>query len=226
MKRYVTMALWMVALHAGAAERSLFNGQDLTGWEGDLKTWRVEAGAITGGSLTERVPHNEFLVTMRSFHNFEFRAKIKLVGTTGFINSGIQFRSVRVPDNFEMSGYQADAGKGYWGTLYDETRRGSVVPKVIDSAALQAVLRPDGWNEYRIRTEGPHIQFWLNGVRTVDYIETAPGIAQDGCIGLQIHGGGKALVQFKDLFIQELPPTPHAPTWKQLGGYKPHTEKE
>jgi hypothetical protein len=30
------------------------------------------------------------------------------------------------------------------------------------------------------------------------------GIPQEGLIGLQIHGGGKALVAFKDIFIEEL----------------------
>ena len=67
---------------------------------------------------------NEFLATKKTFANFELRMKCKLVGTEGFVNGGIQFRSKRIanPPN-EMSGYQADIGEGYWGCLYDESRR-------------------------------------------------------------------------------------------------------
>ena len=212
-------------LRAGAAEHALFNGLDLSGWQGDTNVWRVEGGAITAGSLAALAPHNDFIVTTQSFQNFDLRVKVMLLGTEGFVNSGVQFRSVRVPNNFEMSGYQADIGEGYWGTLYDETRRGTLVPKVLDPAALKAALKPGDWNEYRIRVEGPHIQLWLNGVPTVDFTEKDAGIAQDGLIGLQIHGNGKALAKYKDIVIQELPATAGAPTWEKLGGYKPNSKK-
>jgi hypothetical protein len=215
----------LLTLRVDAAERSLFNGQDLAGWQGNTKLWRVENGAITAGSLAALVPHNDFLVTTQSFQNFDLRVKVQLLGTEGFVNSGVQFRSVRVPNNVEMSGYQADIGEGYWGTLYDESRRGTLVPKVLDPAALQAALKPGAWNQYRIRVEGPHLQLWLNGVPTVDFTENDVSIAQDGLIGLQIHGNGKALAQYKDIVIQELPATPGAPTWEKLGGDKPDAKK-
>ena len=91
---------------------------------------------------------------------------------------------------------------------------------------MDAAFKTDDWNDYRIRAEGPRIQLWLNGVLTVDYTETEPDIAQDGFIGLQIHGNGKTLVQFKEIAITELPPTPDAPTWEKLGGYKPRQKKK
>jgi hypothetical protein len=54
-------------------------------------------------------------------------SRFKLVGTEGFVNGGVQFRSQRVPNHFEVSGYQADLGEGYWGALYDESRRNKVL---------------------------------------------------------------------------------------------------
>src|SRR5690606_38313533 len=98
---------------------SIFDGKTLDGWEGDAKWWRVEDGALTGGSRTEKVPHNYFLATAKSYQNFDLRLKLKLTGDpkTGMINSGVQIRSVRVPNNTEMSGYQVDAGDGWWGKL-------------------------------------------------------------------------------------------------------------
>jgi len=200
---------------------SLYDGKSLDGWQGDAKFWHVVDGVITAGSLDKKFPHNDFLVSNKSYQNFDLRLKLKLVGTEGFVNSGIQFRSIRVPNNFEMSGYQADAGKGYWGSLYDETRRDLTLAQPIDPAAMNAAFHDQDWNDYRVRTDGPHIELWLNGVKTVDYLEKQPGIPQDGYIGLQIHGNGKTIVGFKDISIEELPPTPDAPTWEKIGGYHP-----
>ena len=107
---------------------SLFDGATLAGWEGDAKIWRVEDGAITGGSLTETVKHNDFLASTRDYTNFIVRFKIKLTGTNGFINSGFQIRSQRVPGNSEMAGYQCDYGEPSWyGAIYDESRRNKLM---------------------------------------------------------------------------------------------------
>jgi hypothetical protein len=184
----------------------LFDGKTLAGWQGDTaKTWRVQDGCIVGGTLTEKVPQNEFLATTKSFRNFDLKLKFKLVGTEGFVNSGVQFRSVRIekPAN-EMSGYQADLGDPtWWGCLYDESRRNKVLAKS-DMTAVNGVLKRQEWNDYRVRAEGARIQIWLNGVQTVDYTEAEAGIAQNGQIALQIHGGGKAEAWFKDIEVQEL----------------------
>ena len=101
----------------------LFDGHSLTGWEGNTNVWRVRDGVIVGGSLDGN-PQNEFLATVTSYTNFILRLEYKLVGTEGFVNSGVQFRSVRLkqPAN-EMCGFQADIGAGYSGCLYDESRR-------------------------------------------------------------------------------------------------------
>ena len=210
------------ALRAAPATH-LFDGRTLAGWEGDLKWWRVQDGAITGGSTTEKVPKNSFLATTRSFQNFDLRLKLKLTGDpkTGMINSGVQIRSLRVPDHHEMSGYQVDAGDKWWGKLYDESRRNKVIAEPIDAAAADAAVKRDDWNDYRILAEGPRIRSWINGVPALDYTEADSAIALDGKVALQVHSGGMALVQFKDIAIAELPPTPGAPTWDKVGHPKP-----
>ncbi len=210
---------------ARAAE--LFDGRTLQGWEGDPKWWRVQDGALTGGSLTEKVPRNFFLATTRSYQNFELTLKLKLTGVpgTGMINSGVQIRSLRVPGDTEMSGYQVDAGDGWWGKLYDESRRNRVIAEPIDAAAVNAAVRKDDWNEYRIRAEGARLRTWINGVAALDYTETAPNIAQDGHIAVQIHSGGMALVQVKDVRLQELPDTP-GPRWRDVGPPPPRAPKK
>jgi hypothetical protein len=213
------LLLLVLATSTLAAPTSLFDGKTLTGWEGDLKWWRVQEGCLTGGSTTEKVPRNFFLATTRSFENFELRLRLKLTGVpnTGMINSGVQIRSIRIPNNTEMAGYQVDAGDGWWGKLYDESRRRKVIAEPVDPAALTAAVKRDGWNEYRIRAEGPRIRSWINGVAALDFTETEPNIARDGHLAIQIHSGGIALVQVKDVTVEELPPTPGAPTWAQTG---------
>ena len=208
--------LTVVATAQAAPPVPLFNGRSLAGWEGDPKWWHVSNGLIIGGSLTEKVPVNVFLATTRTYQNFDLRLKIKVTGTAGFINSGVQIRSIRMAGSTEMIGYQADAGEGWWGKLYDESRRKKVIGEPKDPAAVAAAVRKNDWNDYRIRAEGPRIQTWINGVPAVDYTETTPDIPQDGFIGLQTHSGGPVLVQIKDIMIEELPPTPGAPTWRNI----------
>jgi putative membrane-bound dehydrogenase-like protein len=117
-----------------------------------------------------------------------------------------------------MSGYQVDCGEGWFGKIYDEFRRNKVIAEPVDPAALAKAVDIFGWNEYRIRAEGPRIQAWINGVLAIDYTEQDKNIALNGQIGPQVHAGGICLVQFKDVTLEELPATPGAPTWESLGG--------
>ncbi len=186
--------------------RPLFDGKTFKGWEGDtLRTWRIENGSIVGGSLKETVPHNDFLCTTRDYTDFILKLKIKLTGTTGFINSGIQFRSRRLKDPaYEMIGYQADFGEGFWAGLYDESRR-NVTLTAPDQKEVLKWIRINEWNDYEIHAENRRIRLYVNGRQTVDYTEPDVSIPQTGLIGFQIHGGGAAEAAFKDIFIQELP---------------------
>ncbi|MFN9368553.1 MAG: DUF1080 domain-containing protein [Planctomycetia bacterium] len=195
--------------------RPLFDGTSLDGWQvrpGEERWWRVADGAILGGSPTEQVPHNTFVCSRESFQNFELRLKIRIRGQEGFVNSGIQIRSVRVPGNHEMIGYQVDAGDGWWGKLYDESRRKKVIAEPVDGRAVAGVRRND-WNDYRIRAEGPRIRTWINDTPALDYTEQDRQIPRDGRIGLQVHGGGTLTVEFKDISIIPLETDEGAPVW-------------
>lgn len=187
-------------------EKRIADGKSFRGWTGDTnKTWRIEDGAFVGGSLKEKVPHNEFLRSTRSYTNFILRVKFKLVGTNGFINGGVQVRSKPVENPpFELSGYQADMGEGWWGALYDESRRNKVLVKP-EAGDVEKALKRNDWNTYEIRCEGKRIRSFINGTRMIDYTEPDDTIEQFGIIGLQIHGGGAAEAWYKDITLQELP---------------------
>jgi hypothetical protein len=108
-----TLFLLLFTTASISAQTALFNGKNFDGWDirkGEEKWWRVEDGMIVGGSLTEKVPYNTFLSTTKVYQNFELTLKLKLTQGEGFMNSGVQIRSTRVPNNSEMCGYQVDAG--------------------------------------------------------------------------------------------------------------------
>ncbi len=185
-----------------AQGKSLFDGKTLAGWDGNKDVFRIEDGAIVGGNLKDKVARNEFLTYEKPFGDFELRLKFKLLGKG--VNGGVQIRSQRVPNNHEMSGYQADLGDKYWGSLYDESRRKKTLVSP-QADAVEKVLKRDAWNDYRIVCQGRRIQLWINDLQTVDYTEADESLEQKGLIGLQIHGGGPSEAWYKDITIRELP---------------------
>ena len=219
MKRAVLiLSLFAGVLGLYAAATPLFDGKTLTGWDGDPKVWRVENGEIVGGSMQGN-PRNEFLTTKRTFYNFRLTLEYKLTGTEGFVNAGVQFRSLRAtnPPN-EMIGYQADIGHGHTGSLYDESRRKKFLARAGTGVGAYGVkadteiaeLEKKGeWNKYEIRAEGPRITIFLNGKATLDYTETDPSVDDAyGLIGLQIHGNCKAEIRFRNITIDPMTEVP------------------
>ncbi len=179
----------------------LFDGRSFAGWEGNLDHFRIEDGAVVGGTLEAKIPRNEFLCTTSEFGDFELRLKFKVLGQGA--NAGVQIRSRRIPNHHEVRGYQADLGDGYWGSLYDESRRNKILAAA-DKTVISEVLKRDEWNDYTIRCQGEHIQLWINGRQTVDYHEPDDAIERKGLIGLQIHGGPPSEAWYKDVRIKKL----------------------
>jgi len=232
----------LVPLSVFADEKSgksvpLFDGKTFTGWEGETeKTWRIENGEIVAGKPDAKQPRNEFLCTTRDYADFELRLEYR----RGDNNGGIQFRSERVPNHHEVSGYQADFAPGIDGCLYDESRRNRFlavfgVPEVDlasdagrpgalikQAQALRAEnekkLKIGEWNRYRIRAEGPRVRLWINDVLTVDYTEKDPKIPLTGKIAVQIHSGAKE-IRYRNITIEELNAKP-SPAPAKKGAFK------
>lgn len=175
----------------------LFNGADLTGWEGDPFLWKVEDGMLVGRS--PGIGYNDFLTTAKEFSDFVLRFEIYLLDNTG--NSGVQIRSRRVPGSMEMIGYQADIGPSWWGGLYDESRRRVMLAEPSDATRRRA-LRLDAWNEYEVAAIGRRIVLKLNGIVTADYTEVDESLEQAGLIGLQVHSGPPLEARFRNIRIQ------------------------
>jgi ribosomal protein S6E (S10) len=186
-----------------AAGQSLFDGKTLKGWsvqEKEAWMWKVKDGAIVGGSLEKKVPHNTFITTEKRYKDFELTLQVKVEGEKP--NAGIQIRSERIKDHHEMIGYQADVGPGWWGKLYDESRRRKVMGNWVSKEAAKAAR--EGWNDYKIRCEGKRIRLWINDILTCDYTEKDESIPLEGYIALQAHSGPPFEASYRKIVIKEL----------------------
>jgi hypothetical protein len=207
----------------------IFNGKDLTGWEGNPKLWLVKDGAITGQTTAENpAKGNTFLIwTNGTVGDFELRCSFKLTpgDSKGFANSGVQYRSkVANPANWVVHGYQADmeAGPTYTGILYEEGGRGilaqrgekvvigpdgkkQVTGSVGDAAEIGAAMKKGDWNDYVIIVKGNHLQQFINGKQTIDVVdEEEAKRAMSGILALQLHAGPPMMAQFKDIRLKKL----------------------
>ena len=207
---------------------SLFNGRDLSGWDGDTRFWSVKGGVIEGESRTKEVPQdNTFLIWKGGApRDFELRLAYKI--TTG--NSGVQYRSRMVdPRIWKVSGYQfeMDALKPVNGAVYDEgghrkalggNAGGSYLAGVGEKVTMTAddrrevtgKLSPVGlyhagsWNDLVIIAQGNHFVQKLNGVVVSDLTDDdAQSQVDSGIIALQLHGGVPQKVEFKDIRLKQ-----------------------
>ncbi|MEO8268223.1 MAG: DUF1080 domain-containing protein [Aureliella sp.] len=182
---------------------ALFDEKNLDGWEGNLDFFRVEQRAIVAGSLKKDIPNNEFLCTKKEYNDFELRLEVKLQGAGN--NAGVQFRSARVPEDHEVSGYQCDVGVAWdrpvWGGLYDESRRNKMLAEG-PAGQLPEWVKEGDWNELWIRAVGDNIELFVNGHPTIKYTEQESQIARSGIIGLQIHSGPPTEAWYRNIRIK------------------------
>jgi hypothetical protein len=177
--------------------RPLFDGQTLSGWDGDPRVWSVRDGAITGSTEGVKLEKNTFLIYKEPFRDFVLRAEVKLRNH----NSGIQFRSEALP-NWVVRGYQADlAENNWWGGIYEEGGTRGVMVNGWKGKA-ETVVRDGDWNEMEIRAEGDLMQITINGLRTA---ELRDSVRREGIIALQVHQGPPMEVHFRNIRIKPLP---------------------
>ncbi len=177
-------------------ETAIFNGTDLTGWEGDGAVWSVEGGEIVGKGPQKK---NQFLYHKTPVADFRLLVEVKLVPDGQ--NSGIQFRTEKLPDG-HAKGYQADVGKGWWGKLYHEHGRALLWDKPGD-----AHVKKDDWNTYEILAVGNRIRTAINGNLCVDFEDAKADPVKDmkGLIAFQVHSGGAMEVRFRNVRVEHNP---------------------
>ena len=220
---FITCLVFCAEIRAQSNEdgfRSIFNGKDLTGWDGNPELWSVEDGYIVGKTTNPaQLTYNQFLIWRDgSLKNFELRAKIKVTGN----NTGIQYRSKELPDvgKWSIGGYQCDVHPAAANNamVYEEKARG-----IITQNGQSVIIDPKGarwlvenrepvkvdvaeWNDYTIIAQGNHLIHKLNGEVTIDLIDhDEKARATEGLLAFQIHRGPAMQVQIKDVMLKELP---------------------
>jgi len=201
---------------------SIFDGSTMKGWEGDPEFWKVENGALVGWCTAEKQPaQNTFLIYRGgTFADFELKLDYKLTGN----NSGIQIRSIELPDvKLAMKGYQADmdAQQRFTGQFYEERGRGflamrgqfnyiapdakkGIVSSLGSDEELKAIIKSDDWNSVHLIARGNTLIQMINGRVTSMLIDDdAAGRKMDGLIGFQVHRGPAMRVEFKNVRVKK-----------------------
>jgi hypothetical protein len=230
MYRVLVLASIGLFLAAGVASskepKDLFNGKDLTGWDGDSRVWRVEDAAIVGHTKDVPLKNNTFLIWKGGdVKDFKLTLKFKLEGG----NSGIQYRSKVIdPDQWSVGGYQADmdGDNKYTGILYEERGRGILANRgekltkdkdkskdkhepIGDPDELAKSIHQNDWNEYVVEARGFHFKHSINGKlmsETIDHDKEHR--AESGVLALQVHANlpMPMVVHFRDIKLEELEP--------------------
>jgi len=208
--------------------QSIFNGNDLSGWDGDDRLWSVRDGVIRGETTPEAVAQgNTFLIwTDGKTGDFDLRLSFRCNATN---NSGIQYRSSRVTEGVKndwvLKGYQYEIRNensfpNVSGFIYDErgTRKRiclvgekatwepqtgkQVTSTLIDEAGFKKLFKLDDWNEVAIIANGNRIRHYMNGQLILDFTDNDPKLAlSSGNLGLQLHAGKPMWCEFKDIRI-------------------------
>ncbi len=208
---------------------SLFNGKDLTHWQGLDGFWSVKDGVISGHETKDGSKQTFLILTALQPADFELHFSYKFATPDG--NSGVQFRSKVIDEKTDrVGGYQADfdAKGGYDGSIYDEAGvaggRGTMSNRgektVWDADAkrhneklslsgdeLKKYIKVGDWNDCVVVAKGDHITYTINDRLTTDLTDDSPKALKDGVIALQLHAGFTMEVLFKDIKIKVLEPT-------------------
>jgi len=211
--------------------KPIFNGKDLTGWDGDPRLWSVKDGAIHG-ETTKQAPAkgNTFMIWKAGrTKDFELRLSFRCNATN---NSGIQYRSEhiskRAANKWIVRGYQHEirnqnklpsvsgfiyAEKGRRGrmalvgdkTVWGADGKKKIVGKLITADENKKLFKLNDWNEVVIIAQGAHIRLFTNGRLVMDCVDEHPKNARsDGILAFQLHAGRPMWAEFKDIRFKEL----------------------
>ena len=206
--------------HAGF--ESIFDGT-LKNWDGDPKIWRAEDNSIIGETSKDNALKINTFIIYRGDKpkDFELKMEFRMNST----NSGIQYRSVELPEvgKWVLKGYQADMDfvNTFTGMLYEERGRGimalrgqmtytepgknaRVIGQLQGGDELKGYININGWNQFHVIARGNLLVHVLNGhVTSVMIDDDTEKRTLEGLIGLQMHVGPPMKVEFRNIFLKK-----------------------
>lgn len=194
----------------------VLEGGTLDAWDVPSDHWYLKENRIVGYTGEEKLEIPEWLYTKQSFSDFEFTCELKLTGDNRR-NTGIYYRvntftfsskngkkSYKAPSGYEFDvAYHTLGRKNYQGSLGDWYARPSlrIFP---DQSIINQVYKSEEWNRLTIRARGNRLEYWINGVKVMDYIDQDPKASDKGVIGFQIHNGSVMKVEFRNIRVLPL----------------------
>ena len=196
----------LMAIQSAAAGdkgfKTIFNGKDLSGWDGDTELWSVKDGVIHGETTPEKKANgNTFLIWEGgTTKDYELRLSFRCNATN---TSGIQYRSTRnenARNKWVVRGRTCLVGeKAVWGKDGKEIKE-----TLITAEEYEELFKLDKWNDVIIKAKGNHIQHYMNGRLVLDFVDGHPKALLDGVLALQLHAGAPMFAEFKDIRIKKL----------------------
>ncbi len=208
--------------------QTIFDGKTFSGWDGDLKYWRVTDGMMVGEITPDTLIKSNTFIIWQGGAPGDFELKVDYRITSGG-NSGINYRSKIVPDRvtpdnkFAMQGYQCDidGANRYTGNNYEEKgrlflavrgqvthvtglRKPSIVSTLGDNQELATLLTSE-WNSIHLLVRGNVLVHNINGrCMSIAIDDDAKGRAMTGLIGVQVHVGGPMKIEYRNWRLKVL----------------------
>jgi hypothetical protein len=192
----------------GTGVIELLKGGTLDAWKVPSGRWQLKEGSIVGETGTERLSTPEWIYTKQSFGNFEFTCELRLTGDNRR-NTGIYYRVTPISyrGRFEApSGYEFDAaatGDRLTGSVGDWYVRPSLRISA-DSTIINKIYNSDNWNRMTLRARGNRLEYWINGVKVMDYRDEDPKGSREGVIGFQMHDGSVMKAEYRNIKVLPL----------------------
>ena len=208
----------------GAGVIDLLEDGSMDAWKVPSTLWYVEDGSIVAHTKGEKLKMPEWLYTKQRFNDFEFTCELRLTGDN-FRNTGIYYRADVILFNghhknseskndkqygFEApSGYEFDAAfhipgkKNFRGSLGDWYVRPALRISP-DPAIIEQVYKTDKWNRLTLRAHGNRLEYWVNGIKVMDYLDQDPKGSREGVIGFQIHDGSVMKIEYRNIHVLPL----------------------
>lgn len=194
----------------------LVNTNNLDNWQVPSDYWSVKSGVIIGDTKGKKLAASEWLYTKQKFADFEFSCEIKLTGDDRR-NTGIYYRvkpfmftsargnkSYLAPSGYEFDdAFHIEGKTNNRGALADWYARRNlrIFP---DQSIINQVYKTDEWNRMTIRARGNRLEYWINGVKVMDYLDHDPKASPDGFIGFQLHNGSVMKAEYQNISIRRL----------------------
>ncbi len=175
---------------------SLFNGNDLNGWEiHGTEKWYVENGNLICESGPDKA--YGYLSTSKFYDDFELSLEFKQEADG---NSGVFIRSTF--EGTKVSGWQAEVAPPnmHTGGIYESYGRGWLIKP---DPGKDTTLKMNQWNTMKIVANGSKITTYLNDIEMVHLEDEKIGKGK-GAIALQIHDGGGIKVRWRNITLKEL----------------------